>query len=317
MLRIVIAEDHTAVRRAIRSILDSDPECQVVGEATNGREAVEQAGRLKPDVVLLDVVMPTLNGLEAMREILRLPSAPQVLILTTHQSEALSRDAIRSGAGGIVAKSGAHELLIPALESLVERKRGVHLAGSVLRENHVALFSPSKGEVYALLDPFVVEGLRQGHKVVYLMDHEDRDDLMRRLGEQGLDVRSAGARGQIELIPWRELSLPDSSIEYLTVCGFWEKVVRNAAAEGFARARIIGYMDWALHMRDGPTCLEDFEARMDHALQGLDDIGTCAYDLSKFESSVIEGVARRHPGVVVNGHLEPSRSYVPPAATPG
>src|SRR6266446_3284218 len=106
MLHILIAEDHAAIRRVIRSILESHPELHVVGEATNGHEAVEQAERLKPDVGLLDVLMPKLNGLEAMREILKVHSGPQVLILTTHhQSEALSREVIRNGAEGIVAKS--------------------------------------------------------------------------------------------------------------------------------------------------------------------------------------------------------------------
>ncbi len=317
MLRILIAEDHAAVRRVIRSMVESHPELHVVGEATNGHEAIDLCERLKPDVVLLDVMMPKLNGLEAMKEILRVHSAPQVLILTTHhQSEALSREVIRNGAEGIVAKSAAHELLIPALQSLIERRHGIHLAGSVLRGKHVAVFSHSKVETNAVLDPFIAEGLRQGYKVVPLIDPNDRDDLVRRLRDQGLDIQSAEARRQLEFVPWKDLYLPDGSIEYETVYNLWENVRQSAAASGFARMRAIGYMDWTLKVRAGMAFLPDFEAQLDRFFQGFDDVGTCAYDLSSFANSVIGGVARSHPEVVVNGSLEENRSYVPPVVSP-
>ena len=313
MLRILIAEDNAVVRRAIRSLLESHPEWRVVGEATNGREAVEQAGRLKPDVVLLDVAMPKLNGLEAMREILKGDSAPQVLILTMHQSEELSREVIRRGAEGIVAKSAAHEALIPAMESLIHRKEGIHLAGSVLREKHVAVFSHSKADAYAVLDPFIVEGLRQGHLVVYFIEPDDRHDLVRRLGGDGVDIQSAEARHQMQFIPWNELYLPDGSIEHSKVLNLWENLLPRAAAEGFAHTRIIGSMDWTLKSRAGPLFLPNFEAQLDLLLQDFDELtcAACAYDLSNFESSVIEGVARSHDGLVIDGSLEKNRSYVP------
>jgi DNA-binding NarL/FixJ family response regulator len=316
MLRILIAEDHAAVRRAIRSLLESQPEWRIVGEATNGREAVEQAGRLKPDVVLLDVVMPQLNGVEAMREILKEGSVPQILFLTAHQSEELLREVIHAGAEGIVSKSAANELLIPAIESLIRRKDGIHLAGSILREKHVAVFSHSKAEGCAVLDPFIVEGLRQGHKVFCFLDHDDRDDLVLRLRGHGLDIQLAEARHQLQLITWKEVYLSDGSIEYQSVLDLWAERLPHAAAEGFSRARIIGYMDWTLKTRAGPLFVPDFEAQFDRCFQNFDDVlacAACAYDLSKFESSVIEGVARSHDGLVVEGSLEKNRSYVSPA----
>src|ERR1700736_3447756 len=100
------------------------------------------------------------------------------------------------------------------MESLVRRKEGIRLAGSVLREKHVALFSRSKAEAHEVLDPFIVEGLRQGHKVIYFLEPADRDDLVRRLRGHGLDIQSAEARHQMQFIPWNELYLPDGSVEY-------------------------------------------------------------------------------------------------------
>jgi hypothetical protein len=190
------------------------------------------------------------------------------------------------------------------------------LAGSILREKHVAVFSHSKAEAYAVLDPFIVEGLRQGHKVFYFLDPDDGDDLVLRLRGQGLDIQSAEARHQLQFITWKELYLSDGSIEYASVLNLWAKLLPHAAAEGFSRARIIGYMDWTLKTRAGPPFVPDFEAQFDRYFQNFDDFlacAACAYDLSKFESSVIEGVARSHDGLVVEGSLEKNRSYVSPA----
>jgi DNA-binding NarL/FixJ family response regulator len=83
--RIVIADDHAVVRRGVRSILESQPGWEVVGEASTGREAVDQVEKLKPDVVVMDIGMPELNGLEATRRIVREFRRTEVLILTMHK----------------------------------------------------------------------------------------------------------------------------------------------------------------------------------------------------------------------------------------
>src|SRR5205085_9705192 len=89
-LRILVADDHDAVRRSIRSLVESHPHWKVCGEATNGREAVEEARQLKPGLVLLDMTMPEHDGLKATRRILRDSPATNVLILTVHQSAELA-----------------------------------------------------------------------------------------------------------------------------------------------------------------------------------------------------------------------------------
>ena len=120
--RIVIVDDHAVVRRGVRTLLESQPDWEVVAEATNGREAVEVAKRLQPDIVVLDLSLPELNGLDATRQILKESPQTQVLVLTMHHSEDLAHDLLQAGARGYVLKSDADEFLIAAVDSLRQHK---------------------------------------------------------------------------------------------------------------------------------------------------------------------------------------------------
>lgn len=122
MLRILIADDHEVARRGIRSLLESHTGWQVCAEAKDGRDAVELAARTKPDLILLDIGMPNLNGLEAARQIL--PTTPNVaiLILTMHDSDNVIREVLRAGARGFLLKSDAGRDLVSAVEALESQK---------------------------------------------------------------------------------------------------------------------------------------------------------------------------------------------------
>jgi DNA-binding NarL/FixJ family response regulator len=121
-LRILIVDDHAVVRRGVRSLLESEPEWEISGEAATGREAVDMARRLQPDVVVLDLSLPDLNGLDATRQILKDAPRTEILVLTMHHSEQLARDALQAGARGYVLKSDADQSLISAVKSLREHK---------------------------------------------------------------------------------------------------------------------------------------------------------------------------------------------------
>ena len=121
-LRILIVDDHAVVRRGVRALLDSHQDWEVCGEATNGRDAVEAAHRLKPDIVVMDLSLPGLNGLDATRQILKDSPNTEVLVLTMHHSEELARDVLQAGARAYVLKRDADEDLIAAIESLRQHK---------------------------------------------------------------------------------------------------------------------------------------------------------------------------------------------------
>lgn len=121
-LRILVVDDHEIVRRGLRALLESHAGWQVCAEAVSGREALEKATQLKPDVVVMDISMPEMNGLEATREILKIAPRTEILILTMHESEQVVREVLEAGARGYVLKTDAGRSLVAAVDSLRQHR---------------------------------------------------------------------------------------------------------------------------------------------------------------------------------------------------
>ncbi len=122
MLRILVADDHDLMRRGIKSLLQSHAGWEVCGEAHTGREAVTKAEELKPDVVILDISMPDLNGVDAAKRIRKVSPDTEVLILSVHYSDQLIRDILEAGVRGYIVKSDSDRDLIIAVETLANHK---------------------------------------------------------------------------------------------------------------------------------------------------------------------------------------------------
>jgi two-component system, NarL family, response regulator NreC len=121
-LRILLADDHKVVRQGTRALLSAIPEWEIVGEADNGRDAVSLTAELKPDIVILDIGMPELNGLDATRQIKKKSPETEVLIFTGQETEELVHDVFDSGARSYIMKTDAADHLIDALKALSEHK---------------------------------------------------------------------------------------------------------------------------------------------------------------------------------------------------
>jgi DNA-binding NarL/FixJ family response regulator len=121
-LRILVADDHEIVRHGLVALIKSRPDWEVCAEANNGHQAVESAKELKPDVAVLDIGMPVLNGLEATRQILHDNHAVKVLILTIHDTDQAVRAVLDAGARGFLLKSDAARDLITAIDALQRNK---------------------------------------------------------------------------------------------------------------------------------------------------------------------------------------------------
>lgn len=122
-LRILIADDHGLVRRGARAVLQSRHGWRVVGEAANGREAVEKTIKLKPDVAIVDISMPELDGVEVVRQVREAVPATKILVLTMHESDQMVRRALDAGAHGYLLKSDLTECLAKAVKAIADAKR--------------------------------------------------------------------------------------------------------------------------------------------------------------------------------------------------
>jgi DNA-binding NarL/FixJ family response regulator len=117
--KILIVDDHEVVRQGIRTILRSRPQWEVCGEAVNGKDAIEKAKALDPDVIIMDITMPEMSGIEATREITKLGLRSAVLVFTMHESKNLSSTVQDAGARGFVLKSHAARDLLDAIDALL------------------------------------------------------------------------------------------------------------------------------------------------------------------------------------------------------
>jgi DNA-binding NarL/FixJ family response regulator len=193
-LTILVADDHEIVRRGIISLLLSHPGWEVCGEASDGREAVEKVEKLRPDIVLLDIGMPNLNGLEAARQILQKNPQQKIIILTITDAEQVVREVLNAGARGFVLKSDAARDLVSAVESLqhdrnfftarvAEMVLNGYLKGGGPGEPVRDTLTPREREIVQLL----AEG-KSTKEVAYILDmsvktaETHRSNIMRKLG---------------------------------------------------------------------------------------------------------------------------------------
>jgi two-component system response regulator NreC len=131
-IRVLICDDHTLFREGVRAILSTDPLLEIAGEAGDGRRAVEEAQRIRPDVILMDVSMPALIGYEAIREILKTQPRVRILVLTMYEEEDIIRRCLRAGAAGYIVKDAPAAQLLEAVHTVCGG--GQYLSPRVLKK---------------------------------------------------------------------------------------------------------------------------------------------------------------------------------------
>jgi DNA-binding NarL/FixJ family response regulator len=309
-LQILLADDHPVIRRSIRSLLESHAGWAVCAEVSNGWEAVEETARLHPDVILVDLSMPELNGLAATRAILQRDPEACVLVLTLYESEEVAAEVARTGAKGVVTKLNAHETLIPKIESLLAG--AVHLAGSVIDSvRHIAALFRSRRERYHVLAPFVQEGLTRGERTVHVIDPPDRKTHLHCFRREGVDLARAEAAGMARLISWEETYLRDDHFDQEAMLETIQQLIRESSSGRVDRTRFIAHMEWALLDHAGVDDLIEYESRLNDVLPAFPDVVICAYDLTKFKSETIVDVIRTHPAVLMGDVLRDNPFYRP------
>jgi len=164
-IKVLLADDHTIVRQGIKALLESEPDIEVVAEAGNGREAVRAAERFYPNVAVIDIAMPLLNGLEATRQILKASPKTKVVLLSMYDHEEYAREAVRAGASGYVLKEDVVEELLAAIHHVCQGE--YHFAPSILKIIVSTKSFPKKGregyESLTMREREVLQLIAEGH----------------------------------------------------------------------------------------------------------------------------------------------------------
>lgn len=174
--RIVIAEDHTIIREGLRSLLTSDPDFDVVGEAVDGRDAIRCSEKLTPDLILLDLSMPRMNGLEAISEIKKRCPETKILVLTVHKTEEYILSTLQAGADGYVLKDATHSELVIAIKSVLTGSSYLSpgISEKVIEgylEGRKALKSKSSWETLTQREREILKLIGEGYKNKEIADY--------------------------------------------------------------------------------------------------------------------------------------------------
>ena len=196
LVRILLVDDFEPWRHSVRSMLKRHPHLRLVGEVADGVEAVQEASKLHPDLILLDIGLPGLNGIEAAKQILQVVSGTKILFLTLNDDPDLVRAALDTGAKGYVLKRDAGSELGPAIEAVLQGKQFISsgLVGRLTRRHEVQFYADDA----SFLDGFtrfITDALKAGDAAIVIATESHLDSLSQRLEAHGLDVYAAKKRG--------------------------------------------------------------------------------------------------------------------------
>jgi DNA-binding NarL/FixJ family response regulator len=193
--RIFIVEDHTLLRAGLRALLSQDPDLEIVGEADNGRDAIRAIGVLAPHLVLMDLSMQGMNGIEAMMDIKRRNPDTRVLVLTIHKTDEYIHESLRAGADGYILKDATHDELRVAIRSVLNGKTYLSpdISGKVIHGYLGTGKAANVGSNWDLLthrEREVLKLVAEGHPNKYIADYlclsiktveKHRSNLMKKL----------------------------------------------------------------------------------------------------------------------------------------
>jgi DNA-binding NarL/FixJ family response regulator len=328
-IRVLLVDDYAPFRQFVRSTLQKKPGLQIISETSDGLEAVQKAQQLQPDLILLDIGLPTLNGIEVARRIRKLSPASKILVVSENRSWDMAEEALRSGADGYVVKSDAASKLLPALESVLQGKQFVSasLAGRDLADpaNKDTTNNPQRNKVVApfplrnvgiahyhvagfysddlrLLDDltqFVGAALKAGNAAIVVATESHRDSLLPRLRAYGLDIGAAIEQGRYVALDAADTlsafmlnDMPDPT-RFLELLG--DRIVTAAEAAKGEQARVAFFGEcvhllWAQGNAEAAIQTE----KLCNRLIKIHDVDIlCGYFLDRFHRMMDEHIYQR------------------------
>jgi DNA-binding NarL/FixJ family response regulator len=317
LIRVLVVDDFENWRRQVHSLLQARPAWQVIAEASDGSEAVQKAEDLKPDLILLDIGLPKLSGIEAARRIRQVSPNTKIVFLSLNNDLEVVRAALGTGALGYVHKMDARSELLPAVEAVLGGKqffsssvKGHQFADTSAEKathRHEVQFYSDDALLLDTFARFIAVALKSGRAAIVVITESHRDGLVSRLKAQGLDVDAATQKKTyIQLDVNKTFStfmvndMPDSTRFYPVVAGL------IAAAAKAARQQHHGVVVcgegtsvlWAQGKADAAIRLEELWNDVGKTF-GLDIL--CGYALSSFhgeeDKQVFQSICAEHSAV--------------------
>lgn len=328
-IRVLVVDDYEPWRRFVSTTLLKQPELEVIGEVSDGLEAVQKAEELQPDLILLDIGLPTLNGIEAARRIRKVSPGAKILFASENRSADIAEEALSTGASGYVVKSVAANELLPAVKAVLEGKRFVSAgladrglndppdpqAGARFPRGNVSTFADrqnvaitNKHEVgfysddrYFLDDVtrFIEAALRAGNAAIAVATESHRESLLLELQAVGLDMAAVIEEGRyIPLDAADTLSMfmvngmPDP-VRFLELLGDLVVTAREAAKGANPRVSVFGecvYLLWAQGNAEAAIQME----KLGNKLTQIHDVDIlCGYSLGSVQVGMHDHIFQR------------------------
>jgi DNA-binding NarL/FixJ family response regulator len=316
-IRILVVDDFEDWRRQVRLLLQARPEWEVIAEGSDGSEAIQKAEELKPDLIVLDIGLPKLNGIEAGHRIRQLSPSCKILFLSQNNDYDVVQAALGAGALGYVHKTKAREDLLPAVDAVL---RGEQFVSGSLKSNGVTDTSvketPHRHEVLFYLDDtvfldrvtrFIATALESGNAAVALATKSHRDGLLQRLKAQGVDTGRVLQRGTYVSLDAAETlstimvnSLPDPVLFFGGVGGIIKAAAKAARSEG-SQVVVLGEAAALLQKEGKADAAIRFEQFGNDLVKTHEVDILCAYPLSSFhreeDNYVFQNLCAEHSAV--------------------
>jgi DNA-binding NarL/FixJ family response regulator len=314
-IHILIADDYEGWRRQVRSLLQARPEWQVMAEAVDGPEAIQKAEELKPDLIVLDIGLPTLNGIEAARRIRQLSPNSKIIFVSLYHSPDLVQAAMSTGAVGYVRKTDALRELVLAVDAVLQGKQFVSssLKGDEFTDNAVGK-APHRHEVLfysddtVLLDGFsrfIAAALKAGKAAIVLATNSHLDSLLRSLKAEGVDTDGALRQGTYipmevaeTLSTFMVNDMPDAARFFEVASGLIETAAKAAKYSRVVACGECAPVLWAEGKADAAIRLEHL---WDEVVTTFDMDTLCGYALSSFhgleDEHVFQSICAEHSAV--------------------
>jgi DNA-binding NarL/FixJ family response regulator len=320
-IRVLVVDDYEPWHDFISTMLQKQPELQIIGAVFDGLEAVQQTQELQPDLILLDIGLPTINGLEASRRIRECAPQSKILFVSENRSPDIAEEALGTGAGGYLVKSDAASELLPAIKAVLEGKRFIsaslagfdaksaHLksAESTSRETVVAVaprldannvrrhevgFYSDDQELVDAATKFIAEALKLGNAAIVLATEPHQISLLRTLQACGLDVGAAIEQGRyIQLDVAHALSTfivqgtPDA-IRFFETFSKLIQTASNATKQEHPRVAFFGESVHVLWEQGNPNAAIQIEKLCNQLAQKYDLDILCGYCLGRIKGAM-------------------------------